>query len=80
MLLDGRGVQVEGYPNGNWVGPTIVDNVKPGMDIYDEEVFGPVMIIVRSDSLQEAIDLVNNNRWGNGAAIFTKNGHAARKW
>ena len=80
MLLDGRGVQVEGYPNGNWVGPTIVDNVKPGMDIYDEEVFGPVMIIVRSNSLQEAIDLVNNNRWGNGAAIFTKNGHAARKW
>jgi len=50
------------------------------MDIYDEEVFGPVMIIVRSNSLQEAIDLVNNNRWGNGAAIFTKNGHAARKW
>lgn len=59
MLLDGRGVKVPGYPKGNWVGPTIIDNVKPGSAIYDEEVFGPVMLIVRADTLQSAIDLIN---------------------
>ena len=80
VLLDGRGVKVEGYPKGNFVGPTIIDHVKPGSPIYDEEVFGPVMLIVRADSLQSAINLINNNRWGNGTAIFTKNGHTARKF
>ena len=71
---------VDGYPNGNWVGPTVIDNVKPGMRCYDEEIFGPVMIIVRADSLNEAIKLINENSWGNGVAIFTKNGHVARKF
>jgi malonate-semialdehyde dehydrogenase (acetylating)/methylmalonate-semialdehyde dehydrogenase len=80
LLLDGRGVTVDGYPKGNWVGPTVIDNVKPGMDCYDQEVFGPVMIIVRAETLQGAIDLINENSWGNGVAIFTKNGHAARKF
>ena len=80
LLLDGRGVKVDGYPNGNWVGPTIIDNVKPGMDCYDQEIFGPVMIIVRADDLNSAIELINENSWGNGVAIFTKNGHAARKF
>ena len=80
VLLDGRGVTVDGYPNGNWVGPTVIDNVKPGMACYDEEIFGPVMIIVRAETLQEAIDLINENSWGNGVAIFTKNGHTARKF
>ena len=80
LLLDGRGVKVDGYPNGNWVGPTVIDNVKPGMACYDEEIFGPVMIIVRAETLQEAIDLINENSWGNGVAIFTKNGHTARKF
>jgi malonate-semialdehyde dehydrogenase (acetylating)/methylmalonate-semialdehyde dehydrogenase len=51
ILLDGRGVKVEGYPNGNFVGPTIIDNVKPGMKCYDMEIFGPVMQIVRMDTL-----------------------------
>mmetsp|Transcript_103693 Transcript_103693/g.143436 ORF Transcript_103693/g.143436 Transcript_103693/m.143436 type:complete len:313 (+) Transcript_103693:512-1450(+) len=78
LLLDGRNPHVEGYPNGNWVGPTIIDNVKPGMDCYDEEIFGPVMCIVRADNAKHAIDIVNGNEWGNGAAIFTKNGHTAR--
>lgn len=78
LLLDGRGVQVPGYPNGNWIGPTIIDNVRAGVDCYDEEIFGPVMLIVRADSLQGAIDFVNANQWGNGVAIFTKNGHSAR--
>ena len=80
LLLDGRGVTVDGYPNGNWVGPTVIDNVKPGMRCYDEEIFGPVMIIVRADSLNDAIKLINENSWGNGVAIFTKNGHVARKF
>lgn len=80
ILLDGRGVKVEGYPNGNFVGPTIIDNVKPGMKCYDMEIFGPVMNIVRMDTLQNAIDFINSNRWGNGTAIFTRNGHTARKF
>lgn len=78
--MDGRNVKVDAYPNGNWVGPTIIDNVKPGMKCYDEEIFGPVMVIVRADSLQEGIDLINANEWGNGTSIFTKNGHTARKF
>jgi malonate-semialdehyde dehydrogenase (acetylating)/methylmalonate-semialdehyde dehydrogenase len=55
LLLDGRGVKVPGYPNGNWVGQTIIDNVKPGMACYDEEIFGPVMLIVRVNTLEEGI-------------------------
>jgi malonate-semialdehyde dehydrogenase (acetylating) / methylmalonate-semialdehyde dehydrogenase len=61
LLLDGRGVKVVGFEKGNFVGPTIIDHVKPGMRCYDEEIFGPVMVIVRSDSLHEAIELINNN-------------------
>lgn len=80
LLLDGRNPKVDGYPNGNWVGPTVIDNCKAGMACYDEEIFGPVMNIVRVDTLQEAIDFVNANPWGNGSSIFTKNGHTARKY
>lgn len=80
LLLDGRGVKVEGYPNGNWIGPTIIDNCGKGMDCYEEEIFGPVMNIVRMDNLQNAIDFINSNKWGNGSSIFTKNGHTARKF
>ena len=80
LLLDGRGVKVEGYPKGNWVGPTIIDNCTKGMACYEEEIFGPVMNIVRVDTLQQAIDFINSNKWGNGSSIFTKNGHTARKF
>lgn len=80
LLLDGRGVKVPGYPKGNFVGPTIIDNVDVNSVCYEEEVFGPVMQIVRADSVQSAIDLINKCRWGNGTAIFTKNGHTARKF
>ena len=80
VILDGRGVKVEGYPNGNFVGPTIIDHVRKGIDCYEQEIFGPVMQIVRCETLQEAIDFINENRWGNGTAIFTKNGHVARKF
>lgn len=80
VLLDGRGVKVQGYEKGNFVGPTVIDQVKPGMSCYDEEIFGPVMIIVRAKNVQEAIDLINNNKYGNGVAIFTRNGSHARKF
>lgn len=80
ILLDGRGCKVQGYEKGNFVGATVIDNVTPGMSVYDQEIFGPVMIIVRANTLQEAIDLINNNSYGNGTAIFTKNGHTARKF
>jgi malonate-semialdehyde dehydrogenase (acetylating)/methylmalonate-semialdehyde dehydrogenase len=61
LLLDGRGVKVEGYPKGNFVGPTIIDGVKPGMKCYDEEIFGPVMGIAYTETFDEAIDLINAN-------------------
>ena len=80
LLLDGRGVKVPGYPKGNWIGPTVIDHCKKGMACYDQEIFGPVMCIVRKDTLQEAIDFINENKWGNGSSIFTKNGHTARKF
>lgn len=80
LVLDGRGVNVPGHENGNFIGATIIDHVKPGMSVYDEEIFGPVMIISRVDTLQQAIDLINSNKYGNGTAIFTRSGNAARKF
>lgn len=61
MLMDGRKPTVEGYPNGNWIGPTMYDNVEPGHSVYDEELFAPVFVAVRRDTLSEAIDFVNDN-------------------
>jgi malonate-semialdehyde dehydrogenase (acetylating)/methylmalonate-semialdehyde dehydrogenase len=58
----------------------VIDHVKPGMSVYDEEIFGPVMIIVRADTFNEALELINNNRYGNGTAIFTRSGNTARKF
>ena len=80
ILLDGRGVQVPGYEKGNWLGPTIIDHVEPHMPIYTNELFSPVMLIVRRNTLQEAIDFVNSSRYGNGLGIFTKSGGNARKF
>jgi malonate-semialdehyde dehydrogenase (acetylating)/methylmalonate-semialdehyde dehydrogenase len=80
LVADGRGLQVEGRPGGYWIGPTLFDDVKPGMKIYDEEIFGPVLCVVRADSYDEAIRLTNASPYGNGAAIFTNDGGAARKF
>jgi malonate-semialdehyde dehydrogenase (acetylating)/methylmalonate-semialdehyde dehydrogenase len=80
LLADGRGLEVEGRPNGHWIGPTLFDHVKPGMRIYDEEIFGPVLSVVRAGSYDEAIELVNASPYGNGAAIFTNDGGAARQF
>eukprot|EP01025_Chloroclados_australasicus_P064940 TRINITY_DN876_c0_g3_i1.p1 TRINITY_DN876_c0_g3~~TRINITY_DN876_c0_g3_i1.p1 ORF type:complete len:611 (+),score=62.99 TRINITY_DN876_c0_g3_i1:1659-3491(+) len=79
-VLDGRGVQVPSYPNGNFVGPTFLAGVKPDMECYKEEIFGPVLVCLEVDSLDEAIQVVNNNPNGNGTAIFTRSGAAARKF
>jgi len=78
--LDGRNVQVEGYAQGNFVGPTIFSGVKPGMAIYDQEIFGPVLCISFADTLDDAIEMINQNPNGNGTAIFTQSGASARKF
>lgn len=78
LLLDGRGVQVEGYEQGNFVGQTIFSQVTAGMRIYKEEIFGPVLAIICVDTLEEAIALVNANPFGNGVGLFTQSGATAR--
>lgn len=78
LVLDGRGIKVEGYENGNFVGPTIFTNVTADMEIYKQEVFGPVLCIVNVDTLEEAVEFINANPNGNGVAIFTQDGGAAR--
>lgn len=80
LILDGRGITVEGYEKGNFVGPTIFDNVTADMQIYKEEIFGPVLCIMRANSLDEAIEMLNANPHGNGTAIFTQSGAAAHKF
>jgi len=80
IVLDGRNKSVPGYPNGNFVGPTIISDVTTDMDCYKEEIFGPVLLCLKVDSLQEAIDFTNRNPQGNGCAIFTSSGAAARKY
>ena len=73
-------MKVDNYPNGNFVGPTIISNMTPDMTAYKEEIFGPVLCVINVDTLDEAIDLINKNPYGNGTAIFTANGATARKF
>ncbi|QJD60610.1 CoA-acylating methylmalonate-semialdehyde dehydrogenase [Pseudomonas sp. gcc21] len=80
LVLDGRNPTVQGYEDGNFVGPTILAGVKPGMAVYDEEIFGPVLNVMQADSLDEAIEIVNANPNGNGTAIFTRSGGIARRF
>lgn len=80
VVLDGRGLVVEGYENGHFVGPTIVDNVSLDSELYKQEVFGPVLAIVHADTYEEAIELLNSSPFGNGAAIFTNDGGVARRF
>jgi len=80
VVLDGRGVKVPGFEKGNFVGQTIISNVKPHMKVYQEEIFGPVLICLTADTLDDAIKLINNNPYGNGTAIFTNSGALARKY
>jgi malonate-semialdehyde dehydrogenase (acetylating)/methylmalonate-semialdehyde dehydrogenase len=79
-LLDGRGVKVGGLPDGFFVGPTILDNVRPGTRVACDEIFGPVLAVMRAKDLDEAIALANGSTFGNGASIFTASGGAAREF
>ena len=80
LELDGRTVAVPGYSKGNFLGPTIFSNVSPQMAIYREEIFGPVLSVVSVDALDDAIAFTNQNPFGNGTAVFTSSGAAARKF
>jgi len=81
ILLDGRNVKVPAqYEKGNFVGPTVLADVKPNMKCYKEEIFGPVLVTLSVNTLDDAIKLINNNPYGNGTAIFTTNGATARKF
>ncbi|KAL6277380.1 hypothetical protein ACE6H2_020981 [Prunus campanulata] len=80
LLLDGRNVRVPGYENGNFIGPTILCDVTTNMDCFKEEIFGPVLLCMQAASLEEAISIINRNRYGNGASIFTTSSIAARKF
>ncbi|MDQ2630844.1 MAG: aldehyde dehydrogenase family protein, partial [Actinomycetota bacterium] len=78
VTVDGRELEVDG--GGFWVGPTVIDQVEPEMSVYRDEIFGPVLSVVRSGSLDEAIELINRNSYANGAAVFTGSGHEARRF
>jgi malonate-semialdehyde dehydrogenase (acetylating) / methylmalonate-semialdehyde dehydrogenase len=80
LVLDGRSVRVEGHEGGFYVGPTLFDQVTTEMTIYREEIFGPVLIVLRAADIDEAIGITSRNPYGNGTAIFTSNGAAARKF
>jgi malonate-semialdehyde dehydrogenase (acetylating)/methylmalonate-semialdehyde dehydrogenase len=80
VTVDGRGYVVPGHEDGFFVGPTVIDEVSTEMDVYSQEIFGPVLSVVRSDSVDEAIALINANPYGNGTAIFTSSGEAARRF
>jgi malonate-semialdehyde dehydrogenase (acetylating)/methylmalonate-semialdehyde dehydrogenase len=80
VVVDGREVRAEGAAEGFWLGPTLFDHVTPDMEVYREEIFGPVLSVVRVASYDEAVALVNANDYGNGVAVFTNDGGAARRF
>ncbi len=78
LIIDGRKIKIQGYENGYFLGPTLFDNVEDKMKIYQEEIFGPVLCIVRAKNYDEALNLVNNHKFGNGTSIYTSNGAISR--
>ncbi|MCU1582639.1 MAG: malonate-semialdehyde dehydrogenase (acetylating) / methylmalonate-semialdehyde dehydrogenase [Microbacteriaceae bacterium] len=80
VVVDGRGVEIDGEPNGFWLGPTLFDRVPPSSKVYIDEIFGPLLSVVRVPSFDEGIELINSSPYGNGTAIFTNDGGAARKF
>ena len=78
IVVDGRNVQVPGHENGFYVGGTLIDHVTPEMSCYQEEIFGPVLLVVRSSSMEEAMKLIDDHEYGNGTCIYTRDGEAAR--
>lgn len=80
LVVDGRGFTLQGHENGFFVGPTLIDHVTPDMDSYHNEIFGPVLQIVRAENFEQALELPSKHQYGNGVAIFTRNGHAGREF
>jgi malonate-semialdehyde dehydrogenase (acetylating)/methylmalonate-semialdehyde dehydrogenase len=80
LVRDGRGFTLQGYEEGFFIGPTLFDKVTPKMKTYEEEIFGPVLQIMRAETFEEAVALPSNHQYGNGVAIFTRNGRAAREF
>jgi malonate-semialdehyde dehydrogenase (acetylating) / methylmalonate-semialdehyde dehydrogenase len=80
IVVDGRTVVANGGADGFWLGPTLIDHVTPEMSVYTDEIFGPVLSVVRVETYDEALDLINDNPYGNGTAIFTNDGGAARRF
>src|SRR3546814_14084888 len=80
LVVDGRGFELQGHEGGFFVGPTLFDRVTPAMSSYKEEIFGPVLQMVRAKDFEEALSLPSRHQYGNGVAIFTRNGHAAREF
>ena len=80
LALDGRGMAVPGCEKGYFIGPTVFTDVVPGMKIHEVEIFGPVVVILKADTLDEAIKIINDHKYGNGASIYTQNGYYTRKF
>ena len=80
LVLDGRGVTVDGHQDGFYLGATIFDRATKDMSIYLQEIFGPVLTVVRADSFEDAVALPSENEYGNGVAIFTRDGDTAREF
>ncbi|QMW22559.1 CoA-acylating methylmalonate-semialdehyde dehydrogenase [Sandaracinobacteroides saxicola] len=80
LVVDGRGFTLQGHEGGYFIGPSLFDHVTPAMESYKEEIFGPVLQIVRADGFEDALRLASDHQYGNGVAIFTRNGHAAREF
>lgn len=80
LVVDGRGLRVDGYAGGHFLGPTLFDRVGVEMSIYRDEIFGPVLVVLRAENYDEAIDIINKNPYGNGTAVFTRSGEAARQF
>jgi malonate-semialdehyde dehydrogenase (acetylating)/methylmalonate-semialdehyde dehydrogenase len=80
VVIDGRGFSLQGHEDGFFIGPTLLDRVTTDMESYKEEIFGPVLQIVRAKDFEEAVRLPSAHQYGNGVAIFTRNGHAAREF
>jgi len=80
IVIDGRGISVDGYEKGSWVGPTLIADVKRDTTMATEEVFGPVLALMKADSFEEAVEIINSSHYGNAASIFTSNGKQAREF
>lgn len=80
VVVDGRGIEVDGESAGFWLGPTLLDNVSTDSDVYKDEIFGPILAIIRVDTYEEGLALINRSPYGNGTAIFTNDGGAARRY